>query len=336
MSHGLNSRGNTRGFTLIELLVVIAIIAILIALLLPAVQQAREAARRSTCKNNMKQIGLALHNYHDTHGVFPIGSGINGTGNVATDCEGARSGTRAPWTVLILPFLDQANIYNLFNFEAQFRCTSTTSVSSSANNNAVNENVDAYHCPSFVAADHRHTNYFGVMGGDEDQASCISATRHGRAFWSNGLLYVNSRTRMRDVIDGSSNTFLVGETKYQLGPGGRSDGARMYWASTLWGDNDYSVPGVLAAATDVKINEYEGDGNSGDTAFGPASASTYGTVNGNNAQYCLMGRTFGSMHEGGCHFLLADGSVHFASENIDMDIYQNLAIRNDRNVIGEW
>ena len=322
-----------RGFTLIELLVVIAIIAILIALLLPAVQQAREAARRSTCKNNMKQIGLALHNYHDTHRAFPIGQGIEGT-----SCTGSSSGIRAPWTVLILPYMDQANIYNLFDFEGQFRSTWGDGMSSTANRDASEENVDVYHCPSFVAADHRHTNYFGVMGGGADKAVCGSS--NGRAFWNNGVLFMNSKILMRDIIDGTSNTFLVGETKYQLGPGGRGDSHRHGWASTIRGTGG-SVAGTVAAATDVRINEYDGDGNSGDTGFGASAASTFGTVavSGGtpaNANNCLMARTFGSMHEGGCHFLLCDGSVHFASENIDMTLYNNLAIRNDREVIGEW
>ena len=333
MSCSLNRRRRSRGFTLIELLVVIAIIAILIALLLPAVQQAREAARRSQCKNNMKQIGVALHNYNETHGSFPIGSGI-----MASDCGGARSAIRAPWTVLILPFLDKVDVYNQFDFESQFKVTSTTNtVPLEPNNSAVNNNVNVYHCPSFPAPDFLHTNYFGVMGGGEDNATCLSATRHGRAFWSNGIMFVNSHVQIRDITDGTNNTFLVGETKYQLGPNGRSDHARVYWASTLWaGGTEWSVPSVLAAATDIRINEYDGDGNSGDTGFGPSSASSYGTVNSNAATYCLQGRTFGSMHEGGCHFLLADGSVHFANENIDMDAYQNLAMRNDKNVVGEW
>ena len=106
-------RQSRRGFTLIELLVVIAIIAILVALLLPAVQQAREAARRSSCKNQLKQLGLALQNYHDTHTVFPIGAGLAGT-------SATGSARRAPWTVLILPFLEENAVYDEFNFSETF------------------------------------------------------------------------------------------------------------------------------------------------------------------------------------------------------------------------
>ncbi|MFG0295400.1 MAG: DUF1559 domain-containing protein, partial [Maioricimonas sp. JB045] len=103
-----------RGFTLIELLVVIAIIAILVALLLPAVQQAREAARRSQCKNNLKQIGLALHNYHDTHGSFPPGYIARYVS--ATDPASAETGPGFAWGTMILPFLDQSPTYNQLNF----------------------------------------------------------------------------------------------------------------------------------------------------------------------------------------------------------------------------
>ncbi|WP_417376669.1 DUF1559 domain-containing protein, partial [Gimesia maris] len=112
-----------RGFTLIELLVVIAIIAILIALLLPAVQQAREAARRSTCKNNMKQLGIALHNYHETHRIFPQ-MHVEYARNTDYDPPGGES--FLPWSVMILPFMDQAPLYNKINMNAAWRDSSNS------------------------------------------------------------------------------------------------------------------------------------------------------------------------------------------------------------------
>ncbi|WP_417386030.1 DUF1559 domain-containing protein, partial [Gimesia sp.] len=112
-----------RGFTLIELLVVIAIIAILIALLLPAVQQAREAARRSTCKNNMKQLGLALHNYHETHKSFPQ-MHVEYVRNTNYDPAGVES--FLPWSVMLLPFMDQAPLYNKINMNAAWRDSSNS------------------------------------------------------------------------------------------------------------------------------------------------------------------------------------------------------------------
>ncbi|WP_237229124.1 DUF1559 domain-containing protein [Rubinisphaera sp. JC750] len=315
-------------FTLIELLVVIAIIAILVALLLPAVQQAREAARRSSCKNQLKQLGLALQNYHDTHTVFPIGAGLAGT-------SATGSARRAPWTVLILPFLEENAVYDEFNFSETFVGTFGDGGASAQNTAATNLPVDAFHCPSYPAQDQLHTNYFGVMGGGPNNPSWAHASSHGRAMWDNGMLFQNSKMRMRDCTDGTSNTMIVGETRYQLGPGGRSDSHRFGWASTMRGTSN-NVPGTLAAATDVKINGWDGDGNKGDTGFGGSTPGTRGTVNGNNAQHCLQGRTFGSMHKGGAQFLLTDGSVHFLSENIDLGIYQNLAIRNDGQVLGEF
>ncbi|QDT65152.1 DUF1559 domain-containing protein [Calycomorphotria hydatis] len=332
-------RSSRDGFTLIELLVVIAIIATLVALLLPAVQQAREAARRSECKNKLKQLGLALHNYHDAHQTFPIGEGfdseiqplyVNGSGGCGNGPK------RAPWTVLILPYLEQNALYQTFNMENRFRAISSEAPTSGSNFNATNEKVTTYQCPSFPATDGLHTNYFGVMGGGADQAAWAHTSWFGRAFWENGILYVNSRTRVRDITDGTSNTFIVGETKYQLGPFGRPDGIRKFWASTVRMCVN-PTPSVTAAATDVPINDYEGDGNTEDTVFTSGNdANSRGTVNGVASDYNLQGRAFGSYHVGGANFACADGSVHFLSENIDLETFANLAIRNDGATIGEF
>lgn len=333
-----SGRRVSKGFTLIELLVVIAIIAILIALLLPAVQQAREAARRTQCKNNLKQLCLALHNYHETHSVFPIGEGF-GYSNVdqGSSCDNAPR--RAPWTVLCLPFLDQSPLYQKFDFSERFKCLSTESPLSGNNHDASNNSVNAFHCPSFPAPDGLHTNYFGIMGGGENLAFWAHSSRFGRAFWNNGILYTNSKTRLRDITDGASNTVVIGETKYQLGPNGRSDGVRAGWASTIRGCVN-ATPGVTAAVTDVPINSYQGDGNTGDTLFTAGTSSSdpnfRGSVNGVASTQNLQGRAFGSAHVGGCHFAFADGSIHFISENINLSTLQYLAIRNDGQVLGEY
>ncbi|HCS52768.1 DUF1559 domain-containing protein [Rubinisphaera sp.] len=317
------------GFTLIELLVVIAIIAILVALLLPAVQQAREAARRTSCKNQLKQLGLALQNYHDVHTVFPIGAGWTGTSYT--------SGTRrAPWTVLILPFLEENAVYDLFDFSQRFVGTIGDTGDFAANITAFNTPMDAYRCPSYGGGDNLHTNYFGVMGGDPTLETWKHAsTNVGRAMWENGMLYRNSRTGMRDVTDGTSNTLIVGETIYQLGPSGRTDAHRFGWASTMRGGAD-GVPGTLAAVTDVPINVYNLDGNKFDSAFSNPTAARFGTIDGVPAISNLQGRAFSSRHKGGAQFVFVDGSVHFIGENVDQRTLINLAIRDDGNVLGEF
>jgi len=158
----VRSRYPRKAFTLIELLVVIAIIAILIALLLPAVQQAREAARRSSCKNKMKQIGTALHNYSEAHSVFPPGTVHDGT-----SCTSNGSGRRAPWTVLILPFLEDASRYENFNFEARFVCSNAEAPNSGSNRTEWERPNQKYQCPSDPNSTEstNNSNYFGVMGG---------------------------------------------------------------------------------------------------------------------------------------------------------------------------
>ena len=194
-----------RGFTLIELLVVIAIIAILIALLLPAVQQAREAARRSQCQNNLKQIGLGLHNYHDTHKVFPPG--------VITDTGWA-------WGTMILPFVDQANLYNTMAPGGIMDLSNATQL---ANAQTV---LNVYLCPSDPwGSPQKNTNYAITITPPGGSAATYnigmsnytgaSGTSLGNceavSSMGTGILTINSNIKVRDVTDGASNTMLVGE-----------------------------------------------------------------------------------------------------------------------------
>lgn len=335
-----------QGFTLIELLVVIAIIAVLVALLLPAVQQTREAARRTQCKNHLKQIGLALHNYHDSYSTFPIGAGYGVSSYAATSGPGGaisvtNAPRRAPWTVLILPYMDMSTLYSQFDFSGQFKACYNEGPTSGQNHTASTTPVPAYQCPSFGYPDDTlRTNYFGVMGGGADQAAWAHASSIGRAFWENGVLYMNSRVKLRDITDGASNTVVVGETKYQLGPKSPTNGtSRFGWASTVRGTANTNG-GVLAAVTDVKINDWNGDGNEDDTSFtnhtDTKKPNRRGTVNGTNATQNLQGRAFSSAHAGGCHFTFADGSVRFISDVVSMTTLQNLAIRNDGAVVGQF
>ena len=185
-----------RGFTLIELLVVIAIIAILIALLLPAVQQAREAARRSQCKNNLKQLGLAMHTYHDVHLMFPLSEMSHFTPNSV-----AYDGTGFGWSAFILPFIDQAPLYNQFNFNVPIPGTT--------NQPLVANVVPVAHCPSDTQARVRDRGipsdpaYVSAQSTASYVVSC--GPWFGTLAQDNGVFLAENRcSRIRDVTDGTS------------------------------------------------------------------------------------------------------------------------------------
>tara|TARA_R110002111_G_scaffold262872_1_gene342320 strand:+ start:36903 stop:37793 length:891 start_codon:yes stop_codon:yes gene_type:complete len=279
-----------KGFTLIELLVVIAIIAILIALLLPAVQQAREAARRSTCKNNLKQIGIALHNYHGTHLTFPPG----GFGASTNDHN---------FQVMILPFIEYANLYSKFNFNVS---------QSTAPNSTLYEDVPpVYLCPSSVVPTYSggYTSHYNGNMGPKDSATwagtykgtTVGGTNHG-GFGSQGILSRDSKVRIRDILDGTSVTFMVGETSIEKYPTGAV--AYRQWTRGCYSSN--------ACAT-VKNVRYG------------INSTGYLTDGFNDV-------SFSSQHVGGCHLLFADGAVRFASENINQDVYRATASRDGGEV----
>jgi prepilin-type N-terminal cleavage/methylation domain-containing protein len=226
----MNRKSHARaGFTLIELLVVIAIIAILIALLLPAVQQAREAARRSQCKNNLKQIGLALHNYHDTANQFPPGQirGFNGTNEL---------GNAFSWGTMILPYLDQAPMYNRLNF--------SIGIAEGANKTFVESlsGIPAVLCPSdserpklrgantLVRAP--ATSYFGTSGAFNTWSDSTNARLSGGFF----TIDPAPPSTMATISDGTSNTIAVGEQTYRVWTGG-------LWLGVQHGTFTTSAPG---------------------------------------------------------------------------------------------
>jgi len=186
------ARAQRRGFTLIELLVVIAIIAILISLLLPAVQQAREAARRTQCKNNMKQIGLGMHNYHDVYTTFPMGT---------------NSQLYGPF-VAILPYLGQENHQDLYDFDKYY----------TDNLDAINRPLSIYLCPTMVLP----RGVPDAVCNEPGAASSYGASMGTDAFSDNGMFggysgfSAPTPTKIRDVTDGTTNTIMVGEFNYQL------------------------------------------------------------------------------------------------------------------------
>lgn len=190
-----------RGFTLIELLVVIAIIAVLIALLLPAVQQAREAARRTQCKNNLKQLGIASHNYHDTHSVFPPGEVHGMTGGVAHGLGWDKQ--IGNWTPLLFPYIDQAPAYTQLNFEVNPQWGGN-------NQTILRMVIPGLHCPSdpfkgltenWGAGNARIMHYFGVSNVVEDH----------NGYPLSGIYYNDSAVRMADITDGTTNTAMIAE-----------------------------------------------------------------------------------------------------------------------------
>ena len=209
------------GFTLIELLVVIAIIAILVALLLPAVQQAREAARRSSCKNNLKQIGLAMHNYHDVHSALPYGFySFEGDPNFSRN--------RDSWFQRLLPFVEQAALYD------QYERSTGPQVWSDAE--AARTRIATYLCPSNPEYAYT-TSGMGAYFRGNYGANSGSINGQGTTTSSNGLFFRNSRIRFADITDGTTNTILVGEGVVRRVDTTGSGNAYSPWseAGTYWG-----------------------------------------------------------------------------------------------------
>jgi prepilin-type N-terminal cleavage/methylation domain-containing protein/prepilin-type processing-associated H-X9-DG protein len=300
-----------RGFTLIELLVVIAIIALLIALLLPAVQQAREAARRASCKNNLKQIGLALHNYHDQCKLFPPGwIGVDPATGAQSAHEG---GSGAGWALMLLPQLEQAPLYNRFNLNV--------TINDPVNATLIKTSIPAFLCPSDAApamtwqieeegspgtvlAELATANYIAAFGTEEldgcENAPGTAPVRANGQCVGNGVVYHNSRTSFRDFTDGTTNTIFVGERKTR---------ADLGWWSTWAG----MVP-------------------EGEEAFQRVLGALDHTPNHPNTHL----DDFSSHHVGGTHFLMADGHVRFVSENIDAALYQALGTIRGGEIVGEF
>lgn len=313
------------GFTLVELLVVIAIIGILVGLLLPAVQQAREAARRMQCSNNAKQLSLACHNYESTFRSFPAGGIVSYTPAAtaaltnANFCTTALDRTQAPWTVLILPYIEETQRYNQFDFTKTF--TGSSNIPGQApNSNLFSQNLSKYQCPSDPnsVSTINNSNYLGVQGGGPatGAGSAPCSTQAGqRVFFRNGIIYLNSNTRMADITDGTTNVFLVGESRYMPTPNMRADGIHAGWSSSLKADNTFAVPLTFSAAV-LQINAQK--------ECAPGVADCFNFVS----------RIFGSRHTGGCMFGMADGSVQFVSENIDITVYRQSAVRDDGLPVG--
>lgn len=299
---------NVRGFTLVELLVVIAIIGVLIALLLPAVQQAREAARRMQCSNNLKQLALALHNYHDTHQSLPAGT------------YGCCWGT---WQVSILPFIEQQNLYERYNVTDKYD-TDASRYGGADNSDVTSQRINALTCPSDTPntpmsnlTSHNYAVNFGNTGYSQ-QASLNGVTFGGAPF-----AYVSSGSTdkyfgFQDIVDGTSNTMLAAEVLQGTG--------RDLRGFTWWGD----ASGISAY---LPPNASEPDRIYTETfCENDPQRNLPCTTSTTSAPIMFASR---SRHSGGVQTVLCDGSVRFITETIELSSWRAMATTNGGEVIPE-
>ncbi len=316
-----------RAFTLIELLVVIAIIAVLIALLLPAVQAAREAARRSQCVNNLKQLGLALHNYHDVHGAFPIGNSLN----VATG-----SSNNLSQQTRLLPFLEQAVLANAINFNLKS--------STPENATGLVTSVNVFLCPSDtqnqLPVGQAGINY-RVNHGTSIVNSYGSSDTSGVNVAMpapNGLFFLDNKIGLASVTDGTSNTAAFSEhVKGDFSSAISTELSDTYQPGTYPATADQAIQDCRA----INILDLTKQGNSNGGSPWMADGHTmtrYYQASGPNTRSCMfppqrISTTANSRHPGGVNVTMADGSVRFFKTSINVATWRALGTRNGNEII---
>ncbi len=340
MKRSRSSRPNRLGFTLIELLVVIAIIAILIALLLPAVQQAREAARRSQCKNNLKQFGIALSNFHDTYNRFPVAMADDDTNNWG-------------WGVYLLPYLDQAPMYQQLTKGTNSTSTTFTPIVlvyqpgnhtfpsgtnnidstgsgqnvNSGNYPGIKNTLNAFVCPSDtlpqtnnagIGKSNYCANIGAILTGSGGWGGPSGQTMNGGLAWDN-YNYASYHTDFAALTDGASNTIMIGEVTQSTCV--RNSINNNTWFPVWTGGNTHGSqsPGFIGWGSFARTTNASYPINT--PANLSSTSPSCGT--GDNSD-----RAFGSQHVGGAQFVFGDGSVHFLSQNINALVYQGLGTRN--------
>jgi prepilin-type N-terminal cleavage/methylation domain-containing protein/prepilin-type processing-associated H-X9-DG protein len=289
-----------RGFTLIELLVVIAIIAVLIGLLLPAVQKVREAANRSKCQNNLKQVALALHNYHDVYRVFPPGV-QKGTGNLLS------------FHVYILPYLEQNDLFKQFNLSVQYDNATNLALGLILVPNYIcpssNQLYTQYGSGEWVGNAMTYTtHYYGVAGplgtnpATGGQYAFLTTNQGNEA--TQGVLGMGSRVRLLDIIDGTSSTFLLGEMSWD-----KANYYRVWTRGTYSDSQDRDTTCCRNVANALNSTPYNSSDNANNTSFGSQHAG------------------------GGANFAMADGSVQWIVASINLGTFLSLASRDGGEIV---
>jgi len=306
------------GFTLIELLVVIAIIAVLIALLLPAVQQAREAARRSQCKNSLKQLALALMNYHDNAQVMPPGAinpGVQSQAGLPYSSTCSVNCRNVPFTLMVLPYMDQGSLYKQLDFNLPMGQAQRSGTGPATNQGAKFNKISAFNCPSDITyldpfnqggvAHYAITNgfrssyWFPARYIMED----IGTTYQNESYTLRGMFGINGACKLGDIKDGTSNTMMLCETPFRKN-------ATVY--GPFWNSWNYTT-GVT---------------------FGQAINAKGGCGGGPNG--CPVAWGAGSAHAGGMHMGMADGSVRFINQTTLFSITQGLVTIAGKEVVGAF
>jgi prepilin-type N-terminal cleavage/methylation domain-containing protein/prepilin-type processing-associated H-X9-DG protein len=328
----MNVRGPQKGFTLVELLVVIAIIGVLVALLLPAVQAAREAARRMQCTNNLKQLGLALHNFHDTNQRFPaafeeLATSPNITGNSPWGCS---------WTARCLPYIEQQAVFQIYRFDRDWQDATTNAV---PNTGPICTKIKIFMCPSAPAQNTRpvnngrgNTDYAATTEREfpnpflnVGQASAVSQSDpnfigvlgHDKLLSTNPVAMSPANHRMASITDGTSNTFMVAECA----------GRNTYWWMGKRQPNTVSNGPWAAHAARLQIG-----GCDPNNPNYPSSNN----VAGPRAVNCINAKEIYAFHPSGANVCMADGSVRHVSANLDLNTAYALLTRERGETVGEY